>query len=186
MAIPEACGLWIEQRVQEELEARGDTGASLREIGRQVAAEVERYFETKVKPGTIYQRTRRLNEGGTNVPPKSNPQPDQPPTKPQAPPEPPPKLTNAGGKREGAGPWFAGRFAGLFAPATRGPGRSLRPATGRHLHRYLCFGGRSCCRQWDDGCGHVPENRLTWLTYCIDPTINKDIIIKVVSQYCRY
>ena len=68
MAIPEACGLWIEQRVQEELEARGDTGASLREIGRAVAAEVEKYFETKVKPVTIFQRARRMATD-TNVSP---------------------------------------------------------------------------------------------------------------------
>jgi hypothetical protein len=66
MAIPEACGLWIEQRVKEELQRRGDTGASLREIGRQVASEVEKYFETKVNPGTIFQRARRL-ENDTNV-----------------------------------------------------------------------------------------------------------------------
>jgi len=68
MAIPEACGLWIEQRVKEELERRGDTGASLREIGRQVASEVEKYFETKVNPDTIRKRAERIN--GTNVPQK--------------------------------------------------------------------------------------------------------------------
>jgi hypothetical protein len=67
MAIPEACGLWIEQRVQEELDQKQETGASLQEIGRQVAAEVEKYFETKVKPGTIKERARRM-QAGTNVP----------------------------------------------------------------------------------------------------------------------
>ena len=67
MAIPEACGLWIEQRVQEELDQKQETGASLHEIGRQVAAEVEKYFETKVKPGTIKERARRM-QAGTNVP----------------------------------------------------------------------------------------------------------------------
>ena len=67
MAIPEACGLWIEQRVQEELDNRGDTGASLRKIGRQVAAEVERYFETKVNPRTIEKRAER--QRATNVAP---------------------------------------------------------------------------------------------------------------------
>jgi hypothetical protein len=67
MAIPEACGLWIEQRVQEEMEQRKETGNSLREIGRQIAAEVEKIFETKVKPETIYQKARR-GAGGTNVP----------------------------------------------------------------------------------------------------------------------
>ena len=71
MAIPEACGLWIEQRVQEELDQRGETGASLREISRLVAAEVEKYFETKVKPGTIFQKARRI-DADTNVSPKSS------------------------------------------------------------------------------------------------------------------
>ena len=71
MAIPEACGLWIEQRVKEELERRGDTGASLREIGRQVASEVEKYFETKVNPNTIRMRASRI-EAGTNVPQEEN------------------------------------------------------------------------------------------------------------------
>lgn len=95
MAIPEACGVWIEQRVQEELDRRGDTGASLRAIGRQVAAEVEKYFETKVNPDAIRMRASRI-ETGTNVQPKSNPQKEQ--QLPQT-----PRLTNAGGKREGAG-----------------------------------------------------------------------------------
>jgi hypothetical protein len=45
MAIPEACGVWIEQRIQEELDTKGETGASLREICRKVAGEVEKYFE---------------------------------------------------------------------------------------------------------------------------------------------
>ena len=53
MAIPEACGLWIEQQVQAEVDARGETGASLRAIGRKIAAEVEKFFETKVSPRTI-------------------------------------------------------------------------------------------------------------------------------------
>jgi hypothetical protein len=66
MAIPDACGLWIEQRVQEEMKQRKETGNSIREIGRQVAAEVEKYFETKVSPDTIRKRAER--QGGTNVP----------------------------------------------------------------------------------------------------------------------
>lgn len=60
VAIPEACGIWIEQRVQEELDAKGETGASLREIGRKVAAEVEKYFETRVNPETIKSRALRM------------------------------------------------------------------------------------------------------------------------------
>lgn len=71
MAIPDACSLWIEQRVQEELDSKSETGASLREIGRAVAAEVEKYFEAKVSPNTIYQKVRRTN-AGTNVPPEKN------------------------------------------------------------------------------------------------------------------
>ncbi|WP_321493942.1 hypothetical protein [uncultured Desulfobacter sp.] len=48
-----------------------DTGTSLREISRTVVAEVERYFETKVNPGTIKERARRT-QAGTNVPPVEN------------------------------------------------------------------------------------------------------------------
>ena len=72
MALPEVCGLWIEQRVQEELDRKGETGASLRSIGRIISAEVEKYFETKVKPVTIFQRARRFGTD-TNVSPKSQP-----------------------------------------------------------------------------------------------------------------
>jgi hypothetical protein len=72
MAIPEACGLWIEQRVKEELEKKGDTGSSLREIGRSVAMEIERLFEVKVNPGTIYHKARRF-QGGTNAPETETP-----------------------------------------------------------------------------------------------------------------
>lgn len=51
---------------------KGDTGASLRSIGRSVAAEVERYFETKVKPETILKRASRMSQkqGVTNVTPE--------------------------------------------------------------------------------------------------------------------
>ena len=73
MAIPEACGLWIEQRVQQELEAKGDTGTSLREIGRVVAAEVEKYFETKINPDAIRMKASRM-QSGTNVPPQKPPE----------------------------------------------------------------------------------------------------------------
>lgn len=70
MAIPEACGVWIEQRVKEEIEAKGESGASLREIGRKVAAEVEKYFEAKVNPRTIEKKAERV--AATNVAPKEN------------------------------------------------------------------------------------------------------------------
>lgn len=52
---------------------KSDTGTSLREIGRTVAAEVEKYFETKVNPGTIFQKVRRI-ESDTNVSPTKNPE----------------------------------------------------------------------------------------------------------------
>lgn len=80
--ISEACGLWIEQRVQEEFNARGDTGASLRSIGRTVAAEVEKYFETKVNPETIKSRAiRQLKKVGSNEPQQKSP--TNPATKPE-------------------------------------------------------------------------------------------------------
>jgi len=62
--------LWIQQRLEEEIDQRGDTKASVREIGRLVAAEIERVFETKIDPGTIYQKARRM-EAGTNLPPET-------------------------------------------------------------------------------------------------------------------
>ncbi len=55
MAISEACQLWIEQRVEEELE----TGKPYRAIGRELAAEIERIFEAKVSPSTITNRAWR-------------------------------------------------------------------------------------------------------------------------------
>jgi len=64
MPINEACQVWIEQRVKEELE----TGKGYREIGREIAAEIERVFETTVNPGTIKEKARRM-AAGTNVPP---------------------------------------------------------------------------------------------------------------------
>jgi len=71
MAINGACSLWIEQRISEELEEKEITGKSLREIGREISAEIERIFESKVKPGTIAVKAYRM-EGVTNVTPKSN------------------------------------------------------------------------------------------------------------------
>lgn len=68
MAIPEACGVWIEQRVQEELENREESKNSLREIGRKVAAEVEKYFETKVNPGTLAAKASRMNRVSNDTP----------------------------------------------------------------------------------------------------------------------
>lgn len=56
MAINEACQVWIEQRIKEELEGGGEK--SLREIGRVIAAEIEKVFEAKVNPITIYSKVR--------------------------------------------------------------------------------------------------------------------------------
>jgi len=71
MAIAEACQLWIEQRIEEELQDRDGTGKSLREIGRELAAEIEKVFEAKVDAGTLFQRARR--QADTNVSPSKNP-----------------------------------------------------------------------------------------------------------------
>jgi hypothetical protein len=66
MAISEACCLWIDQRIEEELQEQ----KSHRAIGRQIAKEIEKYFETKVDPETIRKRADR--QGGTNVPEDSS------------------------------------------------------------------------------------------------------------------
>jgi len=70
MAINEACSLWIEQRISEELEEKEITGKSLREIGREISAEIERIFEAKVKPETLTMKASRM-QGVTNVTPES-------------------------------------------------------------------------------------------------------------------
>lgn len=57
MAINEACQVWIEQRIREELDDGGEK--SLREIGRVIAAEIEKVFEAKVNPGTILTKVAR-------------------------------------------------------------------------------------------------------------------------------
>jgi tyrosyl-tRNA synthetase len=72
MTISEACQVWIEQRVKEELEIKEDTGKSLRAIGRQVAKEIERLFETKVNPRTLEKRAERMR--ATNVAPSVTPE----------------------------------------------------------------------------------------------------------------
>ena len=69
MAISEACQLWIEQRVEEELEGGNK---SYRAIGKELAMEIERIFKTKISPNTLYQKARR--QAGTNVPPPVTPE----------------------------------------------------------------------------------------------------------------
>ena len=68
MAINEACQVWIEQRIQEELESREDNKKSLRAIGREIAAEIERVFEAKVNPRALEKRAER--KCATNVAPR--------------------------------------------------------------------------------------------------------------------
>ena len=67
MAINEACQLWIEQRLEEELEDKKGSGKSLRMIGRELAKEIERIFEARVKPETLSMKASRMNQGVTNV-----------------------------------------------------------------------------------------------------------------------
>jgi hypothetical protein len=64
--------VWIEQRIKEELETKPDNGKSLRTIGKEIAEEIERIFQTKVDPHTIRMKASRM-EAGTNVPPDENP-----------------------------------------------------------------------------------------------------------------
>ncbi len=53
MALNEACQLWIEQRIDEELESQPETGKSDRAIGREVSGEVAKLFETFVSEDAI-------------------------------------------------------------------------------------------------------------------------------------
>ena len=71
MAINEACQVWIEQRIKEELETKDESGKSLRAIGRELAAEIERIFEAKVDFTTLGKRAARMLRE-TNVPHAEN------------------------------------------------------------------------------------------------------------------
>lgn len=70
MAIHEACAVWIEQRIDEELKSMSENGETHREISRKLVKEIEKVFETKMKPETIRTRMRRM--AGSNDPPKKN------------------------------------------------------------------------------------------------------------------
>jgi hypothetical protein len=70
VAINEACQVWIEQRIKEELDEKGTSGKSLRVIGKEIAKEIERIFEAQVNPDTIRKKAERM--GGTNVPLEEN------------------------------------------------------------------------------------------------------------------
>jgi hypothetical protein len=60
MAINEACQLWIEQRIDEELEEKGEE--SLRTIGRTIATEIYRTFEVQMTADAIKARILRRAE----------------------------------------------------------------------------------------------------------------------------
>jgi len=67
MTLNAACQLWMEQRIDEELENQPQTGKSDRAIGREVSEEVATLFETVVSEDAIRKRAARRR--GTFVPP---------------------------------------------------------------------------------------------------------------------
>lgn len=99
MAITEACQVWIEQRIKEEL----PTGKSYRAIGREIAQEIAHVFEAQVNPRTLEKRAERT---ATNVAPPPTPPPSDEIQENQ---EPTPRKHVAtgekpsGGEREGSG-----------------------------------------------------------------------------------
>lgn len=72
MAIPEVCQVWIEQRIEEALEDN-DSEQSLRSLGKEISADIERLFNVKVNPRTLEKRAERAR--ATNVAPAPTPQP---------------------------------------------------------------------------------------------------------------
>ncbi len=101
MALNEACQLWMEQRIEEELEIQPDTEKSLRAIGREIAKEIEKLFEVRIEPTTIAMKASR-QKAVTNVTPD-----EEPPVTPQPDSEIPKQSSLEkslhGGKLEGAG-----------------------------------------------------------------------------------
>lgn len=69
MALNEACQLWIEQ----EIDAGRANGENPHAIGKRVAQEIKKLFETKMNPRTIEQRARRQSKDATNVASKGRP-----------------------------------------------------------------------------------------------------------------
>ena len=65
MAINEACQVWIEQRIQEELET-GD-GKTKSMVARAISEEIERIFETKVNEETIRSKVRRMSRSNDRI-----------------------------------------------------------------------------------------------------------------------
>ena len=109
MPLSEACALWIEQRIEEEIQEQEETGKSLRAIGREIAKEIEKHFEAKVAPETLAKKASRL-KSVTNVTENITPQNNIGNKKIQSPKDEikAPRQHRAtgkpkGGKREGAG-----------------------------------------------------------------------------------
>ena len=57
MAIPEVCALWIEQRIDEELEA--NPNGSRLQMATIIADEIKKHFEVDVKPNSIRMKIVR-------------------------------------------------------------------------------------------------------------------------------
>ena len=57
--ISQACALWVDQRIEEELKDQPITNKSLRKIGSEIAIEIEKYFEVKINPRTITTKIQR-------------------------------------------------------------------------------------------------------------------------------
>lgn len=95
MAKSEACELWIEQEIESGLEE----GKTPYKIGKEISGWVAKLFEVRIKPHTITMRVhRQKNEVITDVINQSNQVEKQEVIQSNI-----PSLTDAGGKREGAG-----------------------------------------------------------------------------------
>jgi len=70
MAIAEACQLWIEQRIEEELKDPTNLTMSKRALARELAEEIDKYFEVKVNEETL--KSRILRASGSNEPDAEN------------------------------------------------------------------------------------------------------------------
>jgi hypothetical protein len=97
MAAHEACQVWIEQRIKEEIVT--NPKSSHRSICRLIAQEVAKMFEAKVNPEAIrYHVKKAAVAAGEILPKKSKTSAKQKVTLPQV-----PNLTERGGPRAGAG-----------------------------------------------------------------------------------
>jgi hypothetical protein len=74
LTISDACQLWVEQRICEELELQSHTGKSLLAIGKDIAKEIERLFDAKINADTLRKRAGRMS--WTNVQPQATNQED--------------------------------------------------------------------------------------------------------------